>query len=733
MLQLIFRFRILKIIFLITSYTSILSAQQQADLSRTVFLDATIDTENSSITLQWDVFEGTTSYFIFQRLQGSETWGPEIATLDGATNQFTIENIDHNVLYEFRVFRLNVSGSANGYLTCGIEVEQNIFGRHLILVCTDLIEENLSTELEEYISILSQEGYIVSKLITPIEASITDVKTKIIDAKNAVGIDQTSIFLLGNVPVPYSGNIVPDGHSNHVGAWPCDGYYGELDGVWTDETVTNESAQHTRTHNIPGDGKFDQNTFPDPVDLAVGRADFSRMPLFEDDEVELTRRYLKKDIGFRTGIIQANRQGIVENNFSLTEGFGQNGYKNIAALLGRSNVLSKDYSCLSTENYMWSFGAGGGNYQGAGGIGNTTGFAADSLQTIFTMLFGSYFGDWDISNNFLRSAIATGTTLTNTWAGRPHWYFHPMGMGADIGECTLLSMNNTSYDAGFAARGVHMALMGDPTLKMDYINPLVKLDIAEDNGHVMLEWNTDELDTFQRYYVYRSEALNQPELIGTTQNLSYVDSCLVFEETYQYYVTAAKLHLGASGSYFIQSRYLTDSLTIQTDLSLEPSFDVLNQYNLTVELANTTAEIDSLLWEFGDGTSSTELEPIHVFKNPGTYTICLTVYTACEAYKTTEAVSIETSNTKGYLEEQFEIFPIPSNDWFSLKVPEHLYPIDIDILNQISEKVFQMESIENNQLIDISNLPSGNYLVKIKSGNRQQKTTITKRLVVLKN
>jgi hypothetical protein len=50
----------------------------------------------------------------------------------------------------------------------------------------------------------------------------------------------------------------------------------------------------------------------------------------------------------------------------------------------------------------------------------------------FTMLFGSYFGDWDSQDNFLRAPLAQGLTLTNAGVeaalgvssnghGRNHW------------------------------------------------------------------------------------------------------------------------------------------------------------------------------------------------------------------------------------------------------------------------------------------------------------------------
>lgn len=31
-----------------------------------------------------------------------------------------------------------------------------------------------------------------------------------------------AVYLFGRVPVPYSGSFAPDGHVDHVGAWPAD-------------------------------------------------------------------------------------------------------------------------------------------------------------------------------------------------------------------------------------------------------------------------------------------------------------------------------------------------------------------------------------------------------------------------------------------------------------------------------------------------------------------------------
>ena len=78
------------------------------------------------------------------------------------------------------------------------------------------------------------------------------------------------------------------------------------------------------------------------------------------------------------------------------------------------------------------------------GVGSTSDFAANDPQVVFTMLFGSYFGDWDSQDNFLRAALATPTyTLACVWAGRPYWYFHHMGLGETIGFSARVSQNNS--------------------------------------------------------------------------------------------------------------------------------------------------------------------------------------------------------------------------------------------------------------------------------------------------
>ena len=85
-------------------------------------------------------------------------------------------------------------------------------------------------------------------------------------------------------------------------------------------------------------------------------------------------RYFDKVHRFRTGELRVDQRAVIDDNFTgYTEGFSQNGYRNFSALVGRDNTIQGDYltetsySNPSGDTYMWSYGCGGGWYQGAGG------------------------------------------------------------------------------------------------------------------------------------------------------------------------------------------------------------------------------------------------------------------------------------------------------------------------------------------------------------------------------
>jgi PKD repeat protein len=59
------------------------------------------------------------------------------------------------------------------------------------------------------------------------------------------------------------------------------------------------------------------------------------------------------------------------------------------------------------------------------------------------------------------------------------------------------------------------------------------------------------------------------------------------------------------------------------------------------------------LWSFGDGTTSTQVEPTHVYYTPGTYNVTLTVYGTSGSHTHTENAYIYIAKTPIYADNQF--------------------------------------------------------------------------------
>jgi len=115
----------------------------------------------------------------------------------------------------------------------------------------------------------------------------------------------------------------------------------------------------------------------------------------------------------------------------------------------------KDYfNSMKNESYLWSCGSGPGSYTSCSGIGNTAKFVSTPVKSVFTMLTGSYFGDWDCEDNLLRAALASDSyILTNCWGNIPQWHFHHMALGENIGYCARLKRGNRSIADRFGRIG----------------------------------------------------------------------------------------------------------------------------------------------------------------------------------------------------------------------------------------------------------------------------------------
>lgn len=145
-------------------------------------------------------------------------WVDQIADLPYNATSFIDTKVIIGESYEYRIIKTNRIYSAYQYMFCGIKSSINEFNGTLLLLVEESLKDSLNVEIKNLKTDLIGDGWnVITKYISSKE-KVPDVKKIVKTEYNTNKVK--SIFILGHVPVPYSGNIAPDGHPDHVGAWP---------------------------------------------------------------------------------------------------------------------------------------------------------------------------------------------------------------------------------------------------------------------------------------------------------------------------------------------------------------------------------------------------------------------------------------------------------------------------------------------------------------------------------
>lgn len=536
------------------------------DEARLQAVEASVQIQESpaAIRLVWANPERPAARYKISRRTGNDGWS-EVAVVGGSETGWTDSNVAAGQRYEYRIIKETNDGYlGHGYLYAGIRAPMLEDTGAVLILTRDNLAGALLNEIRQLESDLYLEGWTVIKVTVNGSDSPPQVRETIRNVYRTYGGLLKAVILLGHVAVPYSGNIMPDGHPNHKGAWPADGYYADMDGTWTDSSVNTKTAEREANWNVPGDGKFDQGQYPSELKLAVGRIDLSDMTCYANkanarSEVDLTRQYLNKNHAFRSGQWQIARRGLVLDNFGLrdTNGVSASAWANFAAYFGSSANSKMDlntyFQRLSSETALWTWSAGGGSYYYSSGVGTSDDFALTDVNVVFFLSLGSYFGDWNNESNWLRAALGSGKILASIYSGIPRGNFHKMALGGTVGESFLLTQNN-SFSDGYlpdtqGTHEVHQALLGDPTLRMWPRGPIGSFSATGNAGSAGLRWVLPSGEGFSGVHVYRSEAggykrLTSAPVTGNT----YTDT--VAAGTYAYMIRPVWLESNGSGSFY---------------------------------------------------------------------------------------------------------------------------------------------------------------------------------------
>jgi hypothetical protein len=615
---------------------------------------ATTSPETPSIRLDWPSYNGLSNltYNVYRKTATSTTWGSSVSgVLSSTTLTWTDTDVQSGTAYEYKL-----SGSNFGYIYSGFNFDPSIDRGRVILLVESSIANTLSAKIDRLKSDLVGDGWEVVQINVASSTSVVSVKSQLVTEYNTNPSNTRALFIIGHVPVPYSGDRALDGHyPDHEGAWATDSFYADMDGTWTDSTVTKTGATYSRTHNIPGDGKYDQFQLPSNPELATGRIDFYNMPAFSKTEVELLSQYLDRDHDFRHGVFTPRRAGLMGDNFGTSVYTSHGAWNDMTSLLGPTSVENKGsnyFSYAASSTYLITYGNGGGTYTSAGGIATTAQYAASSTYGVFNQIFGSYFGDWDNQNNFLKAPLASdGYSLTNMWGGWPKYMMHRMGLGESIGESLVLTQKN-SISCCYSAlapgyNSIIINLMGDPTLRLYMVKPASNVSAINSAGDINVTWSASPDSGILGYNVLRSTSIDGSFVLATSSIISGTS----YEESlptgdYYYMIKPVKLESTPSGTFYNrgQGAFTSESLTVTNDAPVVTvGSDKTVQFVSDLLQLNATTTDDggvqnlSMIWsvEAGPGTvnftATTSTSTIVQFSAIGNYTLRLS---AMDSYST---------------------------------------------------------------------------------------------------
>ncbi len=198
---------------------------------------------------------------------------------------------------------------------------------------------------------------------------------------------------------------------------------------------------------------------------------------------------------------------------------------------------------------------------------------------------------------------------------------------------------------------------------------------------------------------------------STDQNPShtYAD-----EGTYEVCLTAANTH---GSGIFCKNINVVLPAAPTADFSFSANFLEVNFSDLS---GNGPTE---WTWDFGDGNTSSEQNPTHIYDVPGLYTVCLIASNAGGSDSTCQEVNLQPNAVNESIAAiSMRLFPNPAQQQTMLQLQlEQVTSLDITLRNsfgQTTQQLLTRQQAMQGQLnipIDLRDFPKGVYWLEVKS------------------
>lgn len=167
---------------------------------------------------------------------------------------------------------------------------------------------------------------------------------------------------------------------------------------------------------------------------------------------------------------------------------------------------------------------------------------------------------------------------------------------------------------------------------------------------------------------------------------------------------------GPLGGDFIEVEDAVEILAVP-----EPSFAYETRGD-TIFLQNNSTDARSYLWNFGDGMTSRDENPVHVYGEGGTFNVTLNASNAYCGKSTSEPVRVILTNTEEALRAAgISIYPNPVTNEMNIEARNpHVFPLKLVLVNSLGQRLERWE-IFNSQPVVLEKFPAGIYYLLMKS------------------
>jgi hypothetical protein len=566
---------------------------------RVCLVSSKVTANNSSVKIIFHDSLSNTSepLFVNKRLLGTTTWSNVAANITPGTGHWIDTNVNNGEVWEYQVKRNNTwsfastNYSAVGYTLGAVLNDNSVYKGQMILLVAQDIPTNLATKYFRLKKELTNEGWFVNELVVPKATSwdsgnqVATIKTQIQNIYNAApATDKPKVlFILGHVPMPRCGSanvVAPDDHSQNAGARGCDGYYADIDGVYTDSATFNPGGLTTPLAiNLPNDFKWDQDYFPSNIEMAFGRVDFADITDVTTSEMGLIENYLDRLSNYRnvnTGFDMGDKSAFYFGYNNSNDG----SYRTLLNISKPENVYQK--TDASNHNQWVQNNGPFKVYMQNVLVPSITDWQTYGMNATVYSSDQSYWGFGDVpqpSGVFSRIRALLGVDskcLIALWTTTSIGLFHQACNGQSIGQALLHTMNHNTtnqhlekpqqqYDTEAWWNRTHFEIWGDPTISLYQVKPISDLSLTNVSGNPVLQWSPSSDIGVLGYHIYESTTeLGIYQRISSSIVATTSFTIPNYNPNHWYMVKAIKLMESGCGK-FLQASI---GKSIQEDLSL---------------------------------------------------------------------------------------------------------------------------------------------------------------------